>query len=182
VASYRKGTEVEITQYKAILRELQKITDDKGLIAQNMAVAMRFAIKPTYETFKRYVSGIPQKTGNLRRAVESNAGIKVKAYKQSGNAVGLVGYFKDKKNPKKKPDKKGRDMAYHQHLIEYGTKNRKTRSGANRGISQPGGTPGIEPLQIAYRNTIGQVNSRLVQKTPSVIKSVYKKLEKFKAK
>ena len=182
MARYRKGTEVEIAQYNEIFRALRKITSDKGLIAQKMAVAVRFAIKPTYEALKRYVSGIPQKTGNLRRAVENNAGIKVKAYKQSGNAVGLVGYFKDKKNPKKKPDKKGRDMAYHQHLIEYGTKNRKTRSGANRGISPPGGTPGIEPMQIAYRNTIGQVNSRLVQKTPSVIKSVYKKLEKFKAK
>jgi len=182
VAKYRKGTKVEIAQYNEIFRALRKITSDKALIARKMAVAVRFAIKPTYETFERYVSGIPQKTGNLRRAVENKAGTKVKEYKQSGNVVGLVGYFKDKKNPKKKPDKKGRDKAYHQHLVEYGTKNRRTRSGANRGISPPGGTPGIEPMQIAYRNTIGQVNSRLVQKTPGVIKSVYKELEKFKAK
>jgi hypothetical protein len=179
--AYVAGTQVSIPQYAQLQRELSKITTDKQLIAQNMAVAMRFAVKPTYETLRRYVSGIPQKTGNLRRAVEDKAGIKVKAYKQSGNAVGLVGYFKDRKNPKKKPDKKGRDMAYHQHLVEYGTKNRKTRRGANRGISPPGGTPGVEPMQTAYRNTIGQVNSRLVQKTPGVLKRVYKKLEKFRA-
>lgn len=181
MARYHKGTEVEIVNYRAILNELEKITNDKKLIAQKMAVVMRFATKPTYDALERYVSAIPEKTGNLRRAVANKAGQKVKAYKQSGNAVALVGYFKEKKNPKKKPDKKGRDMAYHQHLIEYGTKKRKTKSGANRGLSPRGGTPGIQPMTTAYKNTIGQVDSRILQKTPSVIKSVYKKLEKFKA-
>lgn len=181
MAKYRQGTEVKIEQYQAILRELNKITDDKKLISQKMAVVMRFATKPTYEALSRYVSAIPEKTGNLRRAVLNKAGHKVKSYRQSGNAVALVGYFKEKKNPKKKPDGKGRDKAYHQHLIEYGTKRRKTRSGANRGISPPGGTPGVEPMAVAYRTTVGQVDSRILQKTPGVLKSVYKKLEKFKA-
>lgn len=180
MASYRQGTEVKIEQYREVQRALQNITDDKKLIGQKMAVVMRFATKPTYEALVRYVSGIPQTTGNLRRAVENKAGHKVKSYKLTGNAVALVGYYKERRG-KKKPDKIGRDRAYHQHLVEYGTKNRKTRSGANRGISPPGATPGIEPMAVAYRTTVGQVDSRILQKTPSVIKSVYKKLEKFKA-
>lgn len=181
MAKYRQGTEVKIEQYREVQRALQNITDDKKLIAHKMAVVMRDATKPTYAALMRYVSGIPQTTGNLRKAVLDGAGHKVKRYYKTGNAVALVGYFKEYKNPKKKPDGKGRDRAYHQHLVEYGTKNRKTKTGANRGISPPGATPGIEPMAVAYRTTVGQVDSRIVQKTPSVIKSVYKRLEKFKA-
>lgn len=177
MARFRKGTEVSIEQYGVLMRELKKITSDKKIISQKMAVAMRFAIKPTFEMFKRYVEGIPKKTGNLASAAAS----KVKRYNQSGNVVALVGYFKERRG-KKKPDKKGRDRAYHQHLVEYGTKMRKTKSGASRGISPPGATPGIEPMTVAYKNTVGQVNSRIVQKTPGVLKSVYKQLEKIKAK
>ena len=118
MARYRKGTEVKIEQYQAILRELNKITDDKKLIAQKMAFLMRLATKPTYDALSRYVSEIPEKTGKLRKAVLEKAGHKVKKYNKTGNVVALVGYFKEHKNPKKKPDGKGRDKAYHQHLIE----------------------------------------------------------------
>lgn len=177
MARFRKGTEVSIEQYGVLMRELSKITKDKKIIAQKMAVAMRFAIKPTFQMFKRYVENIPRDTGNLASAAAS----KVKKYNRTGNVVALVGYFKSKRS-KDKPDKKGRDRAYHQHLVEYGTKMRKTRSGASRGISPPGATPGIEPMSVAYKNTVGQVNSRIVQKTPGVLKSVYRQLEKIKSK
>ena len=174
--AYAAGTQVSIPQYAQLQRELSKITSDKRLIAQKMAVAMRFAIKPTTKALEGIVSAIPRKTGNLRAAVAS----KVKSYKNSGNAVALVGYVKERRG-QKTPDKKGRDRAYHQHLIEYGTKKRKTRKGANRGISPVGATPGVQPIATAYRNTIGNVNNRIKQKTPSVLKSVYKKLEQIRA-
>lgn len=175
--AYAAGTQVSIPQYAELQRELSKITTNRKIIAQQMAIAMRFAVKPTKKALERYVNNLPVYTGNLRRAVAS----KVKQYNQSGNAVGLVGFFAERKG-KRKPDQKGRDRAYHQHLVEYGTKLRKTKTGASRGISPPGGTKGIPPLRTAYKDTIAQINGRLKQKAPKVIEGAYKKLAKFKAK
>lgn len=171
---YVEGTEVSIPQYAELQKELAKITSNKRLIAQATAGVMRFAVKPTHKSLENIVSAIPRKTGNLRAAVA----LKVKSYKNSGNAVAMVGFVKERRG-NKKPDQKGRDRAYHQHLIEYGTKNRKTRKGANRGISPVGGTPGVKPLLTAYGNTVGNVGSRITQKTPSALQKILKKLEQM---
>jgi hypothetical protein len=175
--TYQAGTEVAIEQYGVLKKELEKITSDRRIIAQQMAIAMRYAIKPTFAAFEQYVNAIPVVTGNLRAAVSQ----KVKKYNLTGNVVGLVGFYRERRG-KRSPDQKGRDRAYHQHLVEYGTQYRKTSSGANRGASPRGGTKGIQPLTLAYKQTIGIVNSRLVQKTPKVLEATYRKLEKIKAK
>ena len=173
MSQYQQDTEVLIPQYGVLRRTLQEITDDRKLVAEQMAIAMRFAIKPTFRKLEQYVNALPEVTGNLRRAVAS----KVKKYSKSGNVVGLVGYRKERKG-KDKPDERGRDRAYHQHLIEYGTAFRTTKTGASRGISPRGGTKGVPPMTTAYKETIATVNSRLIQKSQKVVDGTYKKLRK----
>lgn len=174
---FHSGTDIAIPQYGVLLQELNRITQDKKLIANKMAVAMRYATKPTFQQLERNVNKVGMVSGNLRRAVSQ----KVKKYPISGNAVGLVGYFAAGRG-KKKPDAKGRDKAYHQHLVEYGTKPRKTGSNANRGRMPVGGSAGFPPLADAYRDTIGQVNNRLIDKSTKVINSLMKQLQKAKGR
>lgn len=175
--SFHSGTDIAIPQYGVLLKELNRITQDKKVIANKMAVALRYAMKPTLQQLERNVNKVGMVSGNLRRAVSQ----KVKKYPVSGNAVGLVGYFAAGRG-KKKPDAKGRDKAYHQHLVEYGTKPRKTASNANRGRMPVGGSAGFPPLADAYRDTIGQVNNRLIDKSTKVINSLMKQLQKAKGR
>ena len=115
----RQVAVVEIPHYKVLLAELEKITNNKKLIAQSMGPAVRYATKPTYDALRSNVSKVGTVTGNLKAAVA----IKVKTYSKSGNAVGMVGFIRAGTGSDKQK-KKGKSNAYHQHLVEFGTKER----------------------------------------------------------
>jgi hypothetical protein len=207
-------TKIDLPEYKNLLRDLQKITKDTKLISQKMRSALRYAAKPTFEALTANVSKLGTKTGNLARAVN----IKAKAYSKSGNAVVLVGYISAGKGTKKQR-KAGRTNAYHQHLVEFGTRPRYTKRGsvassysdfkfaiskrngmihtqgypstffkrarAGHGVQlgrmPVGGSFGRPPLRDAFERTKSQIRTRLADKTPKVIKSIYKALDKKKA-
>jgi len=119
MAKFTEGTTVELPNYRILMSELEKLTTDKKLIARKMGTAMRYATKPSYQAFVGNLSKVGEKTGNLKRAAQ----IKVKSYSQSGNAVALVGYVRPGSDASKKKGK-GRDRAYHQGFLEFGTKER----------------------------------------------------------
>ena len=207
-------TSIELPEYKNLLRELKKITTDTKLISSKMRTALRFAAKPTYVALQQNVGDLGIKTGNLRRAVT----LKAKAYPKSGNAVALVGFIRAGKGTQDER-KAGKTNAYHQHLVEFGTKPRFTKRGSiassygfikfsmskrnghlhtqgypstffkrakstfsvQLGRMPVGGRMGKPPLKDAFERTKGQIRARLLNKTPKVIKSIYKALEKAKA-
>lgn len=207
-------TKIDLPEYKNLLQDLQKITKDTKLISQKMRSALRYAAKPTFDALTANVNKLGTKTGNLRRSVN----IKAKAYSKSGNAVVLVGYISAGKGTKAQR-KAGRTNAYHQHLVEFGTRPRYTKRGSiassygsypfkmsNRngmlttqgypstffkrakaghgvqlGRMPVGGSFGRPPLRDAFERTKSQIRTRLADKTPKVIKSIYKALDKKKA-
>lgn len=126
MAKFQQGTTVEIPQYRVLMAELEKITKDKAIIGRKMAVAMRFATKPSYDALLSNVRKIGKKTGNLLRAVS----IKVKSYSKTGNAVSIIGFTRPGSDAKssQKTKSKGRDKAYHQGFLEFGTKPRRTKT------------------------------------------------------
>jgi len=208
-------TKIDLPEYKNLLRDLQKITKDTKLISQKMRSALRYAAKPTFDALTSNVSKVGTKTGNLRRAVN----IKAKGYSRSGNAVALVGYISAGKGTRTQR-KAGRTNAYHQHLVEFGTKPRFTKRGSiassyndfkfrisNRngmlhtqgypstffkraraghgvqlGRMPVGGSFGRPPLKDAFERTKSQIRSRLADKTPKVIDSIYKALDKKRSR
>lgn len=115
-------TVIEIPHYKVLLAELEKITTNKKLIAQSMGPTVRYATKPTYDALRANVSKVGTVTGNLKAAVA----IKVKTYPKSGNAVGMTGFIRAGTGSDKQK-REGKSHAYHQHLVEFGTKNRYVR-------------------------------------------------------
>ena len=135
-------TKVEIPHYKVLLRELEGITENKKLIGRAMAQAMQYAAKPTKDALVSNVGRVGVKSGNLKRAVA----IKAKSYSQSGNAIALVGYIVPGSSSQKTKGK-GKDRAYHQGFIEFGTKQRMVKGGIassySKGVfaiaSMPGG-------------------------------------------
>lgn len=109
----------ELDQLRAKLRELPTNVQRKYLGA-----AIRKSLGPGLAALKGTTPKGP--TGNLRRAIAS----KVKTYR-SGNAAGLVG-FVAAGSGKSVPvnggtERKGKDRAFHAGLVEFGTKDRRTK-------------------------------------------------------
>ena len=111
----------------AIVEDLPTLRDKfnglpKKVSATLLASAINKAIEPTYRKLLNLTPVGP--TGNLRRAVSK----KVKAYPKSGNAVGLVGYARSGTSSSTSAQggkvQKGKDRAFHQGFIEFGTKRR----------------------------------------------------------
>lgn len=88
-----------------------------------LAPIIRKAIKPTVN-YLRYITPVGP-TGNLKRAVTS----KVVQYKEDGVAVGIVGYTRAGRGPASSAAggsvRAGKDRAFHQWWLEYGTDERK---------------------------------------------------------
>ncbi|NBW19112.1 MAG: hypothetical protein EBR82_65165 [Caulobacteraceae bacterium] len=121
----------------------------KNLAARTQGAAVGRAIKPAVAALKRTTPVGP--TGNLRRAVV----LKTRRYPKAGVGVGMVGYIKPGSG--KIPARgKRKDLSYHQFLVEYGTKPRVTKSGANRGRS----TARL-PVRMAWRSVEGTVKANL---------------------
>lgn len=69
------------------------------------------------------------------------------------------------------PRRKGRSRAYHAHLVEFGTRRRKTRKGANRGVmpAHPFVRPAFDQTKDAilagYKEAVGSVLISFMRRT-----------------
>jgi hypothetical protein len=94
----------------------------EALQAKYVGAAVREAIKPAVARLKQLTPRGP--TGNLQRAIAS----KVVTYPQDGNAVALAGYVRAGKSPSVSAQggkvRAGKDRAFHQGLLEFGTDQR----------------------------------------------------------
>ena len=95
-------------------KDIQELRDKLKLFgtsigAKYLGSALRKAAEPTYAALKAEVKKRGKVTGNLLRSVK----IKVKKYSRTGNAVALIGFGIEARGG---------------GLIEFGTKDRKTKS------------------------------------------------------
>jgi hypothetical protein len=146
----------------------------KSLASAAIGAGVKRAMKPAQERLKATTPVGP--TGNLRRGVATKA----KRYPQTGAAVAIVGYRKaGSKGPPKEGVKrrnKAADKTKHQFLVEYGSKQRFTKSGANRGRM-----PAKAPVQMAWRAAESQVAGLLTQEMKTAYENALKQLPKFLA-
>lgn len=141
---------------------------------------MRKAIAPNVRALRAITPVGP--TGNLKRAVAS----KVVKYPQDGVAVGIVGYTRAGRGEASSAAggsvRAGKDRAFHQWLIEYGTDVRrvttpKARSYTRRSPTTPFVRTRLNQQEtVRGRGVVHQVN----EKTPTYIASSFKKLGPFK--
>jgi len=96
----------DMTELRAELKKLPE-----NLAAKHLQAALRRAVQPGLSALRRNTPKGP--TGNLRKSIKT----KSKSYPKNGTAVAMVGYSWG-------GDKSG----YHQGFIEFGTKERKTKS------------------------------------------------------
>jgi hypothetical protein len=146
----------------------------KSLASAAIGAGVKRAMKPAQDRLKSTTPLGP--TGNLRRGVATKA----KRYPQTGAAVAIVGYRKaGSKGPPKEGTKrrnKAADKTKHQFLVEYGSKQRFTESGANRGRM-----PAKAPVQMAWRAAESQVQGLLVQEMKTAYENALKQLPRFMA-
>lgn len=94
----------------------------ENLRAKYIGAAVREAIKPAVQKLRELTPRGP--TGNLQRAIAS----KVVTYPKDGNAVAMAGYVRAGKAPSFSAQggkvRSGKDRAFHQGLIEFGTDQR----------------------------------------------------------
>lgn len=146
----------------------------KSLASAAIGAGVKRAMKPAQERLKATTPVGP--TGNLRRGVATKA----KRYPQTGAAVAIVGYRKagSKGPPKEGVKRRNRaaDKTQHQFLVEYGSNQRFTKSGANRGRM-----PAKAPVQMAWRAAESQVAGLLTQEMKAAYENALKQLPKFLA-
>lgn len=118
---------------KAELQQVQKalgnLFDNAGL-AVTLENAIEKAIWPAYHRLQEVTPVGP--TGNLKRAVA----YKTVKYPRQGNVVGLIGYTRAGESGRSPAQGgsvfAGRDRAFHQWLVEYGTKPRQITTKADK--------------------------------------------------
>jgi hypothetical protein len=137
--------------------------------------AVRKAIKPALSRLRAIVPVGP--TGNLKAAVTSA----VREYPKNGTAVGLVGYRAAGRAPSGSAAggsvQSGKDRAFHQGFIEFGTKERKVpKSGqaANKKYQR-------QPYQrVGKSGTRHTVSGHVVSRQGGFIASSFNRLGPFK--
>lgn len=146
----------------------------KSLASAAIGAAVKRAMKPAQETLKRTVPVGP--TGNLRRGIATKA----KRYPKTGAAVAIVGFRKpgSKKPPKEGVKRRNRaaDKTQHQFLVEYGSKQRFTKTGANRGAM-----PALRPIEQASRAAKSQVEGLLETEMKAAYEKALKQLPRYMA-
>jgi hypothetical protein len=113
---------IDASELDALRKALGSIFDNEGLSA-TLEAALEKAIHPAYLRLREVTPVGP--SGNLQRAVA----MKTKAYPKNGGAVGMVGYNRSGKAPAEDmagagSTKLGKDRAFHQWWLEFGTKSR----------------------------------------------------------
>lgn len=134
--------------------------------------AVRKAIKPALARLRAIVPVGP--TGNLKAAVTSA----VREYPKNGTAVGLVGYRAAGKAPARSAAggtvQAGRDRAFHQGFIEFGTKPRNVSKMAQKKYER-------KPYQrVSKSGTRHTVSGHTVARQGGIIASSLGRLGPFK--
>lgn len=146
----------------------------KSLAATAIGAGVKRAMKPAEQVLKQITPVGP--TGNLKRGVATKA----KRYAKSGAAVAVVGFRKaGSKGPPKEGVKrrnKASDKTQHQFLVEYGSKQRFTKSGANRGRM-----PALAPIRMAWQAAEAQVKGLLTQEMKTAYENALKQLPRYMA-
>lgn len=109
---------------------LGKVFDNEGL-ADTLGDALERALYPAELRLRENTPAGP--TGNLKRAVNT----KIVRYKKDGNAVGLLGYNRAAREQSKEIAQPGTvrlgpDRAFHQWIVEFGTKQRPIKTIATK--------------------------------------------------
>jgi hypothetical protein len=143
---------VEFPQIEEIKKAFRSMPP--ALAAQTEGKALKKVIDPGYKALLANVRAMNQVSGNLLRAVA----VKRKGYKKTGSAVALAGFIVAESDRKasQKVQQKGRDKAYHQSFIEFGTKERRTKGRYASSFKKRG------PFEIAKR--VFSVSTRSVSR------------------
>jgi hypothetical protein len=122
------GVTVDFPELAELRKELQRFKPN--IAAKHLGSAIRKATKPGQDALKREVRANQKgPTGNLLRSVTT----KVVTYKKTGNAVGMVGFTAAGSGKSQSAQggkvRKGKDRAFHQGWLEFGTRPRRTKKG-----------------------------------------------------
>lgn len=147
----------------------------KSLASAAIGAGVKRALKPAEEELKRQTPVGP--TGNLKRGIATKA----KRYPKTGSAVAIVGYRKAPKGGTESPKSskrrnKANNKTQHQFMVEYGTKPRVTKGGANRGRM-----PAMHPIEQASRASESQVKALLESEMKLAYEKALKQLPRYMA-
>lgn len=113
---------LDATEIRQLQDALGKVFGKNKGLADTLGDALKKAIAPPFERLKQLTPIGP--TGNLKRAVNQ----KIVKYPRDGTAVGLVGYNRAGKGAASSAAGgtvwAGKDRAFHQWLVEYGSRDR----------------------------------------------------------
>ena len=168
----RPGMTLEFPDLPGLAKQFRQLP--KSLASAAIGAAVKRAMKPAQEELKRQTPVGP--TGNLKRGIATKA----KRYPKTGSAVAIVGYRKSGtgKPPKEgtKRRNKASDKTQHQFLVEYGSKPRVTKGGANRGRM-----PAMHPIEQASRAAESQVKALLESEMKLAYEKAVKQLPRYMA-
>ena len=168
----RPGMRLEFPDFPGLAEQFRQLP--KSLASAAIGAAVNRALKPAEKELKRQTPAGP--TGNLKRGIATKA----KRYPKTGAAVAIVGYRKagTGKPPKEgtKRRNKASDKTQHQFLVEYGSKPRVTKSGANRGRM-----PAMHPIEQASRAAESQVKALLESEMKLAYEKALKQLPRYMA-
>ena len=140
--------------------------------------AVRKAIQPMTRRLREITPVGP--TGNLKRAVTS----KVVKYAQSGVAVGIVGYTRAGESGSASAAggsvRVGKDRAFHQWLLEFGTKRRVLTKISNKPYQRKSPTVPFTRVRMGQQETVrGKGVVHWVSGQNAVIASSFNRLGPF---
>ena len=168
----RPGMTLEFPDLPGLAEQFRQVP--KSLASAAIGAGVKRALKPAEEELKRQTPVGP--TGNLRRGIATKA----KRYTKTGSAVAIVGYRKSGtgRPPKEgtKRRNKASDKTQHQFLVEYGSKPRVTKGGANRGRM-----PAMHPIEQASRAAESQVKALLESEMKLAYEKALKQLPRYMA-
>jgi len=168
----RPGMTLEFPDLPGLAEQFRQLP--KSLASAAIGAGVKRAMKPAQEELKRQTPVGP--TGNLKRGIATKA----KRYPKTGSAVAIVGYRKSGtgKPPKEgtKRRNKASDKTQHQFLVEYGSKLRVTKDGANRGRM-----PAMHPIEQASRASESQVKALLASEMKLAYEKALKQLPRYMA-
>jgi hypothetical protein len=168
----RPGMTLEFPDLPGLAEQFRQLP--KSLASAAIGAGVKRALKPAQDELKRQTPVGP--TGNLKRGIATKA----KRYPKTGAAVAIVGYRKSgsAKPPKEgaKRRNKAADQTQHQFLVEYGSKPRVTKSGANRGRM-----PAMHPIEQASRAAESQVKALLESEMKLAYEKALKQLPRYMA-
>lgn len=168
----RPGMVFEFPDVEGLADKFRKLP--KSLAATAIGAGVKRAMKPAVDELKHTTPVGP--TGNLKRSIATKA----KRYPKTGSAVAVAGYRKpgSSKPPKSGTKRRNRanDKSQHQFLVEYGTKQRFTKQGANRGRM-----PALSPVRHAWAAAESQVKGLLEKEMKAAYENALKQLPRYMA-